>query len=60
MVTMYPMDIEEFMLALGEKNLVIKIKECFANDKPMPTALHDVAMELFIGNILSSEACLNV
>ena len=45
--TLYPMDMEEFMLALGEASLVDKIKECFANDSPMPSALHDVAMQLY-------------
>ncbi len=47
MVTMYPMDVEEFMLALGEEKLVAKIKECFATDTPMPSALHDAAMKLY-------------
>ncbi|MGN1054528.1 MAG: ATP-binding protein [Erysipelotrichaceae bacterium] len=45
--TLYPMDMEEFMLALGEDNLVEKIKECFKTNKPMPSALHDSAMQLY-------------
>ena len=32
--TMYPMDMEEFLLALGEDDLVERIKECFQNDTP--------------------------
>ncbi len=47
MKTLYPMDLEEFMLALGEDVLVEKIKECFANDRAMPTAFHDAAMRLY-------------
>ncbi len=47
MKTLYPMDIEEFMLALGEDILVAKIKDCFATDSPMPAALHEAAMRLY-------------
>ena len=45
--TMYPMDMEEFMLALGEDDLVERIRECFQNDAPLPSALHDKAMLLY-------------
>ena len=47
MKTMYPMDIEEFMLALGEDMLVERIRECFDTRSPMPDALHDSAMRLY-------------
>lgn len=47
MKTLYPMDMEEFMLALGEDNLVSQIKESFVSDKPLPSALHDAAMQLY-------------
>ena len=47
MKTLYPMDMEEFMLALGEDNLVLQIKESFVSDKPLPSALHDAAMQLY-------------
>ena len=47
MKTLYPMDIEEFMLAMGEDALVDRIKKCFKTDSPMPSALHDMAMELY-------------
>lgn len=47
MKTLYPMDLEEFMLALGEDSLVEQIKKCFATDTPLPAALHDVAMALY-------------
>lgn len=47
MKTMYPMDIEEFMIALGEDALVEQIKKCFQTDTLMPSALHDAAMKLY-------------
>lgn len=47
MKTLYPMDMEEFMLALGEDALVDQIKTCFDTDTPMPSALHDVAMKRY-------------
>lgn len=47
MKTLYPMDMEEFMLACGEASLVEQIKKCFAEDSPMPSALHDAAMQLY-------------
>ena len=47
MKTMYPMDLEEFMIAMGEKALVQKIRACFTENVPMPAALHDAAMQLY-------------
>lgn len=47
MKTLYPMDIEEFMLALGEDALVAQIKACFETNTPLPAALHDAAMTLY-------------
>ncbi|MBD5553793.1 MAG: ATP-binding protein [Roseburia sp.] len=47
MKTLYPMDMEEFMLALGENDLVEQIKESFRTDTPMPSALHEAAMQLY-------------
>lgn len=45
--TLYPMDMEEFMLAIGEDSLVKQIKECFRTETAMPAALHDVAMQIY-------------
>lgn len=45
--TLYPMDMEEFLLALGEDELVKQIKQCFSTDTPLPSALHDAAMQLY-------------
>ena len=47
MKTLYPMDLEEFMLALGEDALVKQIHHCFETDTPMPSALHEAAMGLY-------------
>ncbi len=47
MKTLYPMDMEEFMIACGESALVEQIKKCFADNQPMPSALHDAAMQLY-------------
>lgn len=44
MKTLYPMDMEEFMLAMGEDSLVEQIKKCFAANTPLPPTLHDAAM----------------
>ncbi|MCI9625591.1 MAG: ATP-binding protein [Clostridia bacterium] len=45
--TMYPMDMEEFMLAMGKEDLVMRIRECFATNSPMPEILHEEAMNLY-------------
>ncbi len=47
MKTLYPMDMEEFLLALGEDALVEQIKKSFQADTPLPSALHDAAMQLY-------------
>ena len=44
---MYPMDMEEFMLAMGENDLVARIRACFQTDTPLPPALHEAAMRLY-------------
>ncbi len=45
--TLYPMDLEEFMLACGEEALIEQIKECFETNTPLPSAFHDTAMKLY-------------
>lgn len=45
--TLYPMDMEEFMLALGEDDLVQRIRTCFDTNTPLPSALHTTAMMLY-------------
>ena len=56
MKTLHPMDMEEFLMASGEQELVNQIRECFETDTPMPTALHDIALAyyrqyLFVGGM---------
>lgn len=45
--TMHPMDLEEFMLAIGERELVERISICFRDNMPMPAALHTDALHIF-------------
>lgn len=45
--TLYPMDMEEFMLAMGEDMLVNEIRTHFADNTPMPSSYHDAAMALY-------------
>ncbi len=45
--TMFPMDMEEFLLALGKEDLVSRIHNCFDTNSPMPYALHEEANKLY-------------
>lgn len=45
--TLYPMDMEEFLIASGESDLVSRIKDCFTHDKPLPSALHEAALSYY-------------
>lgn len=47
MKTLHPMDMEEFLLACGEAELVGWIRACFEEDKPLPSALHDAALSYY-------------
>ncbi len=47
MITMHPMDIEEFFIAMGHKDITISIRECFDSCIPMPSALHDIALQIY-------------
>ncbi|MDR3294763.1 MAG: AAA family ATPase, partial [Clostridiales Family XIII bacterium] len=38
--TLYPMDFEEFLIAAGEQELTVKIKECFENNAAMDSWIH--------------------
>ena len=46
MKTLYPMDIEEFLMAMGEDNLISNIKKSFNEDSPMPS-IYNTAMEYY-------------
>ena len=45
--TLYPLDLEEFMIALGESELIEKIKEAFNTNTPLPKVLHEEAMNIY-------------
>ena len=45
--TLYPMDMEEFLLAAGEEELVARIRASFAENTPMPAALHQAALDYY-------------
>lgn len=45
--TLYPMDMEEFLLACGEDHLVRQVKDCFGIDTPLPHALHEAALQYY-------------
>jgi predicted AAA+ superfamily ATPase len=47
MKTMHPLDMEEFIVAMGDRALADKIKECFESNSPMPAALHADAMRYY-------------
>ncbi len=47
MKTLYPMDMEEFLLACGEMALVEQIRKCFETNTPLPSAMHDAAMRFY-------------
>lgn len=44
---MYPMDFEEFLIAMGEELLLDKIKKSVHNFKAFSDALHDKALKLY-------------
>ncbi len=46
-IKMYPMDFEEFCLALNEEKMIEYIKTCFNEQKPLEENLHHKAMLLF-------------
>lgn len=43
--TLYPMDFEEFLAAIGNADLAAMIREHFNNDTPFP--LHEMALDLY-------------
>lgn len=46
-LTMFPMDMEEFLLSVGEAFYVEQIRSCFENNTPMPAPLHTAALERY-------------
>ena len=46
-LTMFPMDFEEFLWALGEDRLCENIKTAFENNEPLPLSLHQKALDIY-------------
>ena len=46
-LTLYPLDFEEFLWALGKEGLSKEISESYFYDKPLPERLHIEALELY-------------
>jgi predicted AAA+ superfamily ATPase len=46
-LTMYPMNFEEFLLALGEKKLAENIQEAYESNLPLPQNIHTMALNLY-------------
>ena len=44
---LWPMDFEEFLLALGKNDFTRQIKHCFAHNAPMPPISHNALIELY-------------
>lgn len=47
MLTMHPMDFEEYLWALDETELAAQIRNCLGADAPMPAALHRTCLDLY-------------
>ena len=47
LLTLFPMDFEEFLWALAEERLSVEIKNAFAKNKALPKVLHQKALDLF-------------
>ena len=45
-IKMYPMDFEEFCIAMGDKPITIYIQDCFLKNIPLERGLHEKAMQL--------------
>ena len=44
---MYPLDFEEFLLAIDEKMLIDKIRQSFADNRPIIQVIHEKALSLY-------------
>lgn len=47
MISMYPMDFEEFLIAMGEELLVTLIRDCYESNKKMAESVHEKALNLY-------------
>jgi predicted AAA+ superfamily ATPase len=46
-LTMFPLDLEEYLWALGEERLCAEIKRAFDENEALPGALHEKALDLY-------------
>lgn len=46
-LSLYPLDFEEFLWALGEEVLAGEIRSCYEEHRPMVEALHEKALEFY-------------
>ena len=46
-ISLYPLDFEEFLWALGNDTMMKMIRKCYAEKKPMGQVMHRRAMDLF-------------
>lgn len=47
MLTMYPMDFEEFLMATSGKEIIEEIKLCYKESKPIDQVLHEKLLQLY-------------
>ncbi len=47
MFNMYPLDFEEFLIATGNEALIAEIRNAYASFTPLPSYLHEKALELY-------------
>lgn len=46
-MTLYPLDFEEFLGAMGKEGLADMIRASYETDAPLPKAVHDMALKLY-------------
>jgi len=46
-ITMFPMDFEEFLLAIDEERLCEEIKSAYEKNEALPSALHEKALDIY-------------
>ncbi len=47
MLNMYPMDFEEFLVAMNQEMLIDLIKDCYKNNKQITSPIHEKALNLY-------------
>ena len=56
LMTLYPLDFEEYLMARGEQGLIDLIRECYERDAPLDSVFHERALDyykeyLFVGGM---------